>query len=112
MAHNASLPEWNLADRLRKVRRDNHLTQDQMARALGIKTVTWGAWEAGRTHPNDVVTLATAIERRFGVPAAWVLGVLGSRRADDVSIPTRARVTGRQWDSLAPDFSTGVRAAV
>lgn len=105
MAHN--LPEWSLADRLRKVRRDHGLTQDQMAEALGIKPVTWSAWEAGRTRPHDVVALATAIEHEFDVPAAWTLGVLHGRRASDAVVPHHARVTGRQWTRLAPNFSAG-----
>lgn len=79
MAHNfLGIPQWTLADRLRKIRRDRHLTQEQMADALGIKAVTWSAWESGRTRPHDVVELAGHIERVFGVPAAWTLGVLTS----------------------------------
>jgi transcriptional regulator with XRE-family HTH domain len=71
-----NLPEWSLADRLRKIRRDRHMTQDEMAHRLGIKPVTYSAWEAGRNRPEDVVQLASLIESRFGVPAAWTLGVL------------------------------------
>jgi transcriptional regulator with XRE-family HTH domain len=70
------VPEWNLADRLRKIRRDRHLTQEQIATELGIKPVTWAAWESGRNHPDHVLDVAVAIERRYGVPAAWTLGVL------------------------------------
>ena len=77
MTHNGSVPEWNLADRLRKIRRDRHMTQEQIAAELGIKAVTWSSWEADRTHPQDVLGLAVAIERRFGVPASWTLGILG-----------------------------------
>ena len=72
----SDVPQWTLADRLRKIRRDRHLTQEQIAREIGVKGVTWSAWEAGRTRPHDVVELAGLIERRFGVPAAWTLGVL------------------------------------
>lgn len=88
MAHN--LPEWTLADRLRKIRRDRHLTQDQMAVALGVKAVTWSSWEAGRNRPGDVVQLANAIENRFGVPAGWTLGILSDRPAP----PPRASDNG------------------
>lgn len=83
------LPQWTLADRLRKIRRDRHLTQGRMAAALGVKSVTYGAWEAGRNRPDDVVAVARHIEELFGVPAAWTLGVLGDsmphpqRRAGD-----------------------------
>lgn len=70
------MPEWTLADRLRKIRRDRHLTQEQIADILGIKSVTFASWEAGRTRPHDVVALAGLIETRFGVPAAWTLGII------------------------------------
>ena len=79
----SNLPEWNLADRLRKVRRDHHLTQEEMAARLGVKAVTLASWEEGRNHPKDVVRVALGIEREFGVPAAWVLGILGNRRSSD-----------------------------
>lgn len=92
MAHN--LPQWTLADRLRKIRRDRHLTQDQIAAQLGVKPVTWAAWEAGRTRPHDVVELAGLIERTYGVPAAWTLGVLSppdSSNTNPVGIPVQPR---------------------
>lgn len=113
MTHNPSgVPSWSLADRLRKVRRDRHLTQEQMAAALGVKAVTWSSWESGRTRPHDVVGLASSIELTFGVPAAWVLGVLTSPPSQTGEIPLqrssglppvpptprRNRTWGRRWD--------------
>lgn len=102
-----SLPEWQLSDRLRKIRRDRHMTQDQIAQALGVKAVTWSSWEAGRTHPQDVLGLAVAIERRFGVPAAWTLGILGNvdRRGEGGTVEQRRR----RWTD-APGFSDGAHA--
>ena len=91
------LPEWNLADRLRKIRRDRHMTQEQIATELGIKPVTWSSWEAGRTHPQDVLALAVAIERRFGVPASWTLGILGGvERRRGMGTPEQ-RTFRRRW---------------
>jgi len=78
------VPSWSLADRLRKVRRDEGMTQEEMAHALGVKPVTLGSWESGRNRPDDVVGLASRIESLYGVPAAWLLGVLTyGRRATD-----------------------------
>ena len=94
------LPEWNLSDRLRKIRRDHHLTQEEMAQRVGTKAVTLAAWEEGRNRPKDVVALAQAIEREFDVPAAWTLGVLSGRRADDGPF-SHARVTAAQWSRMA-----------
>jgi DNA-binding XRE family transcriptional regulator len=98
MAHNASVPQWSLADRLRKIRRDRGLTQEQMAHAVGVNPPTWSAWEANRTRPHDVIELATTIERVFGVPAAWTLGVLSppdQSATNPLGIPAQPR---RRWD--------------
>jgi transcriptional regulator with XRE-family HTH domain len=105
----SDVPQWTLADRLRKIRRDRHLTQEQIARELGVKGVTWSAWEAGRTRPHDVVELAGLIEQRFGVPAAWTLGVLNQatpapRKAVDNGTVSWGR---RQTDFLTARMSAG-----
>jgi len=79
MSHNESptwVPRWTLADRLRKIRRDSHLTQDDFAHVLGIKPTTYAAWEAGRNEPERILELASRIEDTFDVPAAWILGLM------------------------------------
>jgi len=94
-----SVPEWSLADRIRKIRRDRHMTQEQFAKELGIKPVTLASWESGRNHPEDVIDLAVRIERRFDVPAAWVLGVLNTNfdRRGQGAVPA-PRNPRRRWD--------------
>lgn len=92
-----NIPEWTLADRLRKIRRDRHLTQEEMAARLGTKAVTLSAWEEGRNRPKDVVELAHTIERELGVPAAWTLGVLHGRRSSDRDPLSRASATATEW---------------
>lgn len=69
------MPEWTLADRLRKIRRERHLSQDEFARLLDVKPTTYGAWETGRNSPDDVIEMARRVEKATGVPAAWTLGV-------------------------------------
>jgi transcriptional regulator with XRE-family HTH domain len=70
------IPEWSLADRLRKIRRESRMSQEDFSATLGIKSTTWAAWESGRQQPSRVLELADAIEREFDVPAAWTLGVM------------------------------------
>lgn len=100
MAQNAAIPSWTFADRIRKIRRDRHLTQEQMAQALDVKAVTLSAWEAGRTRPHDVVELAGVIERKFGVPAAWTLGVLR-----ELSAPRMMTNDTIPWGRRSTDFA-------
>ena len=96
-----NMPEWSLADRLRKIRRDRHLTQEEMAQRIGTKAVTLAAWEEGRNRPKDVVGLAQTIEVQFDVPASWVLGVLGGRRSTDRDPLSHASMTADQWARMA-----------
>lgn len=79
------IPAWSLADRLRKIRRDSHLSQEDFAHALGVKPTTYAAWEIGRNQPERILELAGLIEEAFDVPAAWTLGLLDrpSRRVTD-----------------------------
>lgn len=69
------VPEWSLADRLRRIRRELGLSQEKFAELLNVKPPRYGAWETGRNHPENVVDLARRIEAMTGVPAAWTLGV-------------------------------------
>lgn len=79
MARNgdSQIPIWTLADRLRKIRRDRHLTQKQFAEAIGVKSATYEGWESGRNTPEHPLELAARIELTFGVPALWTLGFPG-----------------------------------
>lgn len=94
------VPQWTLADRLRKIRRDSGLSQEDMAYVLGVGVSAFAAWEAGRNMPTRPLELADAIEREFDVPAAWTLGLLDrppARGSDYVAaIPVqRRRATDR-----------------
>lgn len=68
------IPEFDLSDRLRRIRRDTGLTQAAFAQRLGVGDKAYGSWETG-TLPNDIVSIAKRIELAFRVPAAWVLGI-------------------------------------
>jgi transcriptional regulator with XRE-family HTH domain len=68
------VPRWTFAERIRKVRRDRGLTQEEFAEnVLGIRLSTYSAWETGRNTP-DLAQLAPVLERKTGVPRAWFLG--------------------------------------
>jgi transcriptional regulator with XRE-family HTH domain len=69
------IPTWELQDRLRKARQTTGLDQKDFAQALGVNPGSLAGWEAGRSKPRDVVTVAKRIEMLTRIPAAWVLGV-------------------------------------
>ena len=75
LSHGA-IPEWTLADRLRKARSVAGLTQEEFAERLGAKSAAYSHWEAGRNTPRNLVAIAQRIEMLTGIPAAWTLGLL------------------------------------
>lgn len=69
------IPEWSLADRLRKVRQHAGEGQREFADQLGVASATYANWEAGNAKPRDLVAIAKRIELLTDVPAAWLLDV-------------------------------------
>lgn len=89
-AHNVWTPEWSLADRLRKIRRDTGYSQDEFADKLGTNPNAYRAWESGRNHPRDIVALAKRIEMLTGVPAQWTLGLADDQPSGGPGNPKKA----------------------
>ena len=69
------MPEWTFGDRIRKIRRELRLNQVEFADAIGRGDKAVAAWESGTNAPEDIVSVAKRIQVRFGVSAAWVLGI-------------------------------------
>lgn len=71
------VPEWGTDDRLRRIRRNTGLKQEDFAARLSLKHQRYAAWESGRNQPpmNEFVAVAKRIEMAFGVPAEWTLGL-------------------------------------
>lgn len=100
-------PEWSTADRLRKIRRDFEMSQDEFAEKLGANPNNYRAWETGRNHPRDIVALAKRIEMLTGVPAEWTLGLAdGTGQPGGPGTPKKADwVSGRKPMPL--DYKVG-----
>ena len=64
------IPEWTVADRLRKAREDAGLEQQELAAMIGVARNTVGNAEKGKTAVRKIVlnqwSLAT------GVPVQWL----------------------------------------
>ena len=72
---NVAIPEWTLADHLRKARQTTGLNQREFAERLGVKYTAYAQWEADNNRPRDVVLVAKRVEMLTGIPASWTLGV-------------------------------------
>ncbi|NNH23409.1 helix-turn-helix domain-containing protein [Pseudokineococcus marinus] len=71
----AVIPQWTLADRLRKIRQMAGMGQRDFSAQLEVPPSRYAQWEAGNNKPRDVVAVARRIELLTGVPASWTLGV-------------------------------------
>lgn len=73
------LPEFGPGDRIRLLRRKLlHLSQPDLARAIGCTPQALSAWEAGRNEAGITPAVALRVEMLTGQPgtAAFILGVL------------------------------------
>ena len=60
------------AERLKKLRTDKELSQEDLAKIVGVKQQTVGGWETGRTEPDHQITCKLA--DYFGVTTDDLLG--------------------------------------
>lgn len=74
----AAVPEWNLADRMRKALQVSGIGVQEMADYLGVARNTVSTWINGRNRPSPAAVRLWAM--RCGVPYEWLAGE-GLRRA-------------------------------
>ncbi|WP_329564646.1 helix-turn-helix transcriptional regulator [Kitasatospora sp. NBC_01266] len=60
-----------VGDRIRRMRRDRHLSQEKLAEMTGVDRQTIGFYELGRTSPT--LDQLVAISRALGVPLVNLL---------------------------------------
>lgn len=83
MQTEAVIPEWDLADRMRKALRVSGTDVQEIADYLGVARNTVSTWINGRNRPSPATVRLWAM--RCGVPYEWLAGD-GSRRG-----PTKTR---------------------
>jgi len=66
------VPDWDLADRMRKALRHAGVSTGEMAGYLGVSRQSVGNWISGRVDPSFQTVRLWSI--RTGVPLEWVLG--------------------------------------
>ena len=78
MSETLTVPEWDLADRMRKALRESDIGVQEMADYLGVARNTVSTWINGRIEPSIQTLRLWAM--RCGVPYEWLVGG-GLRRA-------------------------------
>ena len=61
-------------DRLKELRKDKKITQDDLAKALGVKRSTISAWENQTSSPSDELKLKLAVF--FNVSLDYLMGLI------------------------------------
>ena len=69
-----------LGDRLRKLRMENHLRQDQVARLVGVERSSVSLWEGNLRQPS--YTTLVRLANLYGVTTAYLLGRVDDRLLD------------------------------
>ncbi|HFW3714901.1 TPA: XRE family transcriptional regulator [Salmonella enterica subsp. enterica serovar 6,7:y:-] len=86
-------------ERIREARRNLNVTQDVLAKRIGITKATISQWESGTTTPNgkNLINLAEALN----VSAGWLLT---GKLTEPSEISSNARIEGgfSVWDSATP----------
>jgi transcriptional regulator with XRE-family HTH domain len=65
------IPQWDLADRMRKTLRASGMGVQEIADEFGVSRNTVGAWINGANIPSPVALRLWAM--RFGVPLEWLV---------------------------------------
>ena len=73
-----SVPEWDVADRMRKSLRHADIGVQEIADYLGVSRNTVSTWINGRIQPGRQTLRLWAL--RCGVDFEWLAGELGARR--------------------------------
>lgn len=81
-----------MKDRIRKIRRDLDLTQQEFADRIGVKRGAIANYEIGRNVPTDSVV--SLICREFGVNEEWLRDGTGETFVPDASDELEALVKG------------------
>lgn len=102
-------PEFTFADRLRRIRRDQDLTQEEFAAVLDVGNKRYAAWESEANTPrfDVVVPLANRIGELYGMEVRdWLLGLSAPEPS-----PTPPGITnaGGDIDTAIADFAARKR---
>lgn len=102
-------PITTFAERIKRFRKEQNLTQQEFADRLGIKRTTIANYESGRNEPVDSVI--ALIHREFHVNEAWLRSGVGEMKTD---MTLQQELTLMFADVLksAPDKRSAIIAAL
>lgn len=87
-----------LADRLKKIRKNNNLTQAELGKILGVGKTTISMYENGNSTPNDEIKLKIA--EHFNISLDYLLGKTDIKNYIDDPNITIALHSDTDYDDL------------
>ena len=94
------IPQWTMADRLRKARDHARLSQLELAEAIGVSRNSVSSYETGAVQPRRIVLNAWSLTT--GVPLGWIVN--GEMPSDDDGVRHQGLEPRTRWfgGSLEP----------
>lgn len=97
----ATVPSWDVADRMRKSLRVSGMSVQEMADYLGVARNTVGTWINGRIQPGAQTLRLWAM--RTGVPHEWLRdGIESVTSPDPDGMGSDLGITESGWIADAP----------
>lgn len=108
-------------ERLKELRKEQNLTQTDLAKELGVAMNTVSIWERGERQPNDDVFFKIA--EFFDVPFTYLAGVTDNRdwpvlsdeEAGEIAETEQIEIDAhmmKMYQALSPEMAHMVRAMV
>lgn len=92
-----------IGDRIKQLRKEKGITQEELAKATGISRVTLGFYERN-DNPPPVDTLC-AIAKYFGVSTDYLLGLTDARKPENASVMDKYGLTEAALNTLVDLYS-------
>mgnify|MGYP001053429951 FL=1 len=70
-----------IGQRIRQLRKENNITQEELGKMYGLAKSTVSLYESGRSNPDDEIK--QMIADHFNVSVDWLLGRTDERRTAD-----------------------------
>jgi len=80
------MDNYTIGNKIAKLRKDNNMTQDQLAEKLGVTAQSVSKWENGITSPD--ISLLTSIAKLFDITTDELLGNISETQVKKINTIT------------------------
>lgn len=98
-----------IGERLKELRTHRHLTQQQLADAIGVKQQTVATWETGLRNPSE--NILKTLLKTYSISEAWLRYGDGAMEADDTEEAATEKYLGEIMSEFPETFRSRFIAA-